>query len=272
MICNKNRLIANGIVKGQPKGRSGKLLEHAMILPTMGKELVIWLFFALTAMTMAMPLCLWIHRSSDEDFFRMIRSMSPSGTAPSYFSSSVFQPLAALPVVPMDLPVKFAPASADRSRAMAALSPSVDLLGQLTDSGSKAPLFHRSLSKYDDIITETARKYQVSPLLVKSIIQAESSFNPLAVSDRGAVGLMQVMPSTARAMGINELTDPQNNITAGVRYLKNLLVLFDDDERLAIAAYNCGPEAMKRWGNAPPYPETQNFIRRVMNYYNFYMS
>lgn len=272
MICNKNRLIANGIVKDQSPKRSRKLLEHALILPILGKELVVWIFFALTAMTMAMPLCLWIHRSSDEDFFRMIRSMSLSGTAPSYFSSTAFQPLAALPVVSMDLPIKFAPASPDRSRAMAALSPSVSLLGQLTDTAPKTPVFHRSLSKYDDIITETARKYQVSPLLVKSIIQAESSFNPLAVSDRGAVGLMQVMPSTARAMGISELTDPKNNITAGVRYLKNLLILFDDDESLAIAAYNCGPEAMRRWGNTPPYPETQNFLRRVMSYYNFYMS
>ena len=107
--------------------------------------------------------------------------------------------------------------------------------------------------------------------MVKALKQAESNSVPLAVSDRVAVGLMQVMPSTARAIGIKNPMIPEKNIIAGVRYLKNLLVEFDDDERLAVAAYNCGPEAMKRHGNSPPYRETRNFVKKVMSYYNYYL-
>ena len=235
------------------------------------RELSVWLLFSLTAMTLAMPLCLWMNRSSDEDFIRLIKTIRSSKSL-KFVAVTDFHPIAALPTLPMDLPVKFTSASNDEARAMTALSPSINLLGKMVESTSPPPLFHKSMKKYERLITETARKYDVSPLLVKAIIQAESNFNPQAVSNRGAVGLMQVMPSTARAMGISEPMDPEKNITAGVRYLKNLLVLFDDDERLAIAAYNCGPEAMKRWSNSPPYAETKNFVRRVMSYYNFYLS
>jgi soluble lytic murein transglycosylase-like protein len=122
------------------------------------------------------------------------------------------------------------------------------------------------------MIENTARLHQVSPVLVKAVIQAESNFNPNAVSQNGAVGLMQLMPNTARSMGITDLTDPQDNITAGVKYLRQLLTQFNDDERLAIAAYNCGPEVMKRFGGRlPPFKETRAFVDKVMLYYNFHL-
>lgn len=272
MIWSKNRSATATGPAERPKSPPVRpaLKSRGIHFPI--KEVAIWLFFTLTAMALSMPISVWLHQADEEDIMKLINALKPSKSSLKLSASPTFQPLAALPAVPMNLPVRFAPASADLSRTMASLSPSVDLLGKLNDPASIPPRFHHSLSKYDHIITETAGQYQVSPLLVKAIIQAESSFNPLAVSDRGAVGLMQVMPSTARAMGIEELTDPKNNITAGVRYLKKLLILFDDDERLAIAAYNCGPEAMKRWDNSPPYPETRNFIRRVMSYYNYYLS
>jgi soluble lytic murein transglycosylase-like protein len=163
------------------------------------------------------------------------------------------------------LPMKASPIKSE----VAALHPEPDLIKRLSDKRRSKPLGNDLAADYEVMIEFTARQHQVSPLLVKAVIQAESNFDPRAVSHRGAVGLIQVMPATARAMGVQNLTDPQKNITAGVKYLKVLLKLFNDDEKLAIAAYNCGPEVMKRFKNqVPPFRETRAFVDRVMSYYN----
>jgi len=129
--------------------------------------------------------------------------------------------------------------------------------------------FSSAAAAYEDIIETAASEHQVSPLLIKAVIQAESRFNPLAVSHKGAVGLMQILPSTARDLGVYDLRDPKLNVEVGVKYLKTLLVAFDDDEHLALAAYNCGAEAMKRFNNEiPPFPETRNYVNRVMAHYS----
>lgn len=117
-------------------------------------------------------------------------------------------------------------------------------------------------SSINDIVEATARKHQVDPLLVHSVIQVESGYNKYAVSSAGAQGLMQLIPSTARRLGVKNVFDPRENIEAGVKYLKWLQTIFHDD-RLALAAYNAGENAVTRYGTIPPYSETQNYVYQV---------
>jgi hypothetical protein len=112
------------------------------------------------------------------------------------------------------------------------------------------------------VIEDTARAYQVDPLLVHSVIGVESNYNPQAVSPKGAQGIMQLIPATARRFGVVDSFDVRENITAGVKYLKYLQDLFKDD-RLALAAYNAGEGAVQRYGNVPPYPETEAYVYKV---------
>jgi len=109
---------------------------------------------------------------------------------------------------------------------------------------------------------KTAADFEVNPLLVDSVIQVESNYNPFAVSAKGAQGLMQLMPATARRFGVTDTFDPKQNIEAGVRYLKLLQDTFRDD-RLAIAAYNAGEGAVEKYGDVPPYPETKKYVAKV---------
>ena len=112
------------------------------------------------------------------------------------------------------------------------------------------------------LVEQVARTHSVDPLLVDSVIQVESNYNPHAVSSKGAQGLMQLMPSTARMLGVTNPFDPQQNIEAGVRYLKQLKDQFGDD-RLALAAYNAGPAAVDKYKWVPPYAETQNYVAEI---------
>ncbi len=119
---------------------------------------------------------------------------------------------------------------------------------------------------YDGIIRKTARRYSVDQSLVKAIIHAESAFNPYATSNKGARGLMQLLPSTAAQYGIRDLYDPEKNISAGVKHLKYLLKKYRHNSRLAIAAYNAGETAVKRYRGIPPYKETRTYVKKVMRY------
>ncbi len=115
-----------------------------------------------------------------------------------------------------------------------------------------------------EFVEATAKKYDVDPLLVHSVIQVESAYNSRAVSPKGAQGLMQLMPATARRFGVSNSFDPRENIEGGVRYLKYLTSLFPDDLRLAIAAYNAGEAAVWKYNNRiPPYPETEQYVYLV---------
>lgn len=111
-------------------------------------------------------------------------------------------------------------------------------------------------------VEEAAQKYDVNPALIDSVIQVESNYNPLAISPKGAEGLMQLMPATARRFGVQNTFDPRDNIHGGVKYLKFLQETFKDD-RLAIAAYNAGEGAVAKYNNVPPYPETLNYVEQV---------
>jgi len=112
------------------------------------------------------------------------------------------------------------------------------------------------------MVEQSARNHNVDPLLVDAVIKVESNYNPHAVSRVGAQGLMQLMPGTARDLGVSNSFDPGQNIEAGVRYLKQLQDLYKDD-RLALAAYNAGPGAVDKYKQIPPYPETRNYVYQV---------
>lgn len=119
-------------------------------------------------------------------------------------------------------------------------------------------------SRYDTIIRDTALRHEVEPALVKAIVQAESAFDPGAISGSGARGLMQVLPETASRFAVTNLTDPRQNLRAGVLYLKHLLELFEGDVAMAVAAYNAGPNTVRRYRGVPPYRETRSYLVKVM--------
>ena len=126
---------------------------------------------------------------------------------------------------------------------------------------------HDRRSKYDPIIEKYADRYRVDPVLVRAVIQVESDFNPRCVSHKGARGLMQLIPGTARRYGVKDSHDPDQNIHGGIRYLADLLRMFNDDLPRALAAYNAGENAVIRYGGIPPYQETSEYVRRAMTVY-----
>lgn len=126
---------------------------------------------------------------------------------------------------------------------------------------------HDRRSKYDPIIEQYARQYRVDPVLVRAVIQVESSFDPMTVSHKGARGLMQLMPGTAKRYGVTDMHDPAQNIRGGIRYLRDLMEMFRDDVVRVLAAYNAGENAVLRYGGIPPYNETQTYVKRAMTVY-----
>lgn len=117
---------------------------------------------------------------------------------------------------------------------------------------------------YNDIIVESSRLHDVRPSLVRAVVQVESGFNPRAYSPKGAMGLMQLMPATAREFGVRNPFNPEENIRGGVAYLRQLLDRYDNNEQLALAAYNAGPGAVDKHGQSiPPYRETRDYVTKV---------
>jgi hypothetical protein len=122
----------------------------------------------------------------------------------------------------------------------------------------------------ESIINSYCKDYGVQPAMVKAIIKAESDFDPYAVSHAGARGLMQLMPSTALEMQVDDIFDPIQNVGGGVQYFARMLETFNNDMSLALAAYNAGPSTVLRYGGIPPYEETREYVPRVMKYYEEY--
>lgn len=121
--------------------------------------------------------------------------------------------------------------------------------------------------EYEGIINLIAHQYHLYPELLHAVVRTESAYNPQAVSPAGAIGLMQLMPQTAKRYQVKNIWDPVENIRGGARYLRDLLKLFNNDLRLALAAYNAGENAVKKYGNRiPPYPETQRYVRKVLQF------
>jgi len=123
---------------------------------------------------------------------------------------------------------------------------------------------------YHGIIIQVAGRYEVDPHLVRAIIFAESGFNPKAKSKKGARGLMQLMPSTAKALGVQNIYDPHENIDGGVRYFRSLLDRFDGDVQLALAAYNAGSRHVRNYEGIPPFKATRHYIKKVLKFHEKY--
>lgn len=138
--------------------------------------------------------------------------------------------------------------------------------------GTVSSLSSVSPSAYDSMITNAARRYQLAPELIKAVMKAESGFNPSALSSAGAQGLMQLMPETAQALGVNNVWDPQENINGGAKYLRQMLDRYDGSLPLALAAYNAGPGNVDAYEGIPPFTETQNYVKRVIQYYSDYVA
>ncbi len=144
----------------------------------------------------------------------------------------------------------------------------------------RAVLQHPNVPTVEPLIRQAATKHGIDPALVKAVIAAESGFNPQAVSPKGAIGLMQVIPDTGARYGVTgdarrtaaqKLADPKTNITTGVRYLSDLLRMFSGNLELVLAAYNAGEGAVQKHGNdIPPYAETQNYVKTVLQFYRYY--
>lgn len=122
----------------------------------------------------------------------------------------------------------------------------------------------------EQLVDQNAATWQVDPALIKAVIANESAFDASATSRAGAMGLMQLMPGTASELGVSNAYDPAQNVSGGTRYLKGLLQRFNGDLRLAVAAYNAGPEAVEKYGGVPPYAETQNYVTAVLGSYARY--
>ena len=125
-------------------------------------------------------------------------------------------------------------------------------------------------SEFDGLIQKVSDSVMLDPALIKSVMHAESAFDPNALSRKGARGLMQLMPGTAQRYGVTQILDPHQNVLAGGRYLRDLLRQFNGDMRLALAGYNAGENAVLKYGGVPPYTETQHYVRKVMDLYKEY--
>ena len=139
----------------------------------------------------------------------------------------------------------------------------------LRERGKPAPSWYYT-EKYDGLITDASERYDVSFPLLKAIIKAESDFDAQAVSKKGAMGLMQIMPQNFKLLGLKDPFDPTQNINAGTRYFKQLYDRFNGKLALSLAAYNAGPTAVDRYKTIPPYEETEEYVRRVLRYYYKY--
>jgi soluble lytic murein transglycosylase-like protein len=122
--------------------------------------------------------------------------------------------------------------------------------------------------RYGKFIMDAAERYRLDPELIRAIIKVESSFNPYAVSEKGAMGLMQLMPETAKEMQVGTPFEAKENIMGGSRYLRKMLNLFDGDLRLGLAAYNAGPNKVMENGAIPKIPETEQYVKKVMQEYD----
>jgi soluble lytic murein transglycosylase-like protein len=168
---------------------------------------------------------------------------------------------------------RYKPVPTNGALMRAARSAASEVNTYLGDKRSAQPYGHQRLNvaftsaDIDAAIDQAAERHNVDPNLVRSVVKVESNFNPNAVSRKGAMGLMQLMPATARSLNVSNPFDPQQNVDAGVRHLKKLLESYGGDVSLTLAAYNAGAGAVARSAGIPRFAETQNYVRRITDLY-----
>ena len=163
----------------------------------------------------------------------------------------------------MPLSVAAVQAAIDRARRLGVVAPWPRAAA--AGAGSILPRATAGASNFADLIRDASAREGVDPALVGAVVSAESGFNPRAVSGTGAKGLMQLMDSTARSLGVKDSFDPAQNIAGGVKYLRQMLDKYGGDVKRAVAAYNAGPGAVDGSGGVPPYAETQTYVQRVLS-------
>ena len=136
-----------------------------------------------------------------------------------------------------------------------------------TETETVTPKSTGAKTGYDDIISQAAALYKLPEKLIKSVIKQESNFNPSATSYAGASGLMQLMPATAKSLGVTDATDPEQNVMAGSKYLSQMMSRYGGDVKMALAAYNAGPGNVDKYKGIPPFSETQNYVQKVFSSY-----
>lgn len=147
----------------------------------------------------------------------------------------------------------------DHSALPLITKPGADMITSADDSSVK--------TGFDEYITRASETYHVPKKLIQAVIKQESNFNPNAISSAGAIGLMQLMPETARSLGVSNPMDPEENIFGGTKYLRQLLDRFDNHIELALAAYNAGPGNVEKYGGIPPFQETEKYVRNITQHF-----
>ena len=185
-------------------------------------------------------------------------SQQQNSAAQNYIASFMLKNSANL----TNLPGTFNPLSASND------TPAIEQY--MTDFTRKtdAANFFAGAETYQAEIAAAAQKYNLPEKLITSVMKQESNFNPSATSAAGASGLMQLMPATANYLGVSDRFDPAQNIMGGAKYLRQMLDQFDNNVETALAAYNAGPGNVKKYGGIPPFKETQNYVKKIMNYMN----
>lgn len=194
----------------------------------------------------------------DEEYAKLMSQSGELGLAHNLYQELAKNLPAQVPTAPKnssDLPLK---------PVQAGVTPAIPVTP--SPRSSAAASSEKTSTPWDHIIETVSQKYGIDSRLIKAVMKAESSFNPNTRSQAGACGLMQLMPDTARALGVKNIWDPVENIAGGVRYLRQMLDQFDHNLALALAAYNAGPGNVKKYGGIPPFNETQNYVRRVLSY------
>jgi len=202
----------------------------------------------------------------DDRYVLFMKGAAVAGKASDRDDTTIAQPAGELPDADAYL-------NASRRDAL-------DNAGGMRQRLVRAVLQHPNVPTVEPLIRQAASKQGIDPALVKAVIAAESGFNPQAVSPKGAIGLMQVIPDTGARYGVTgdarrtaaqKLADPKTNITTGVHYLSDLLRMFSGNLELVLAAYNAGEGAVQKHGNdIPPYAETQNYVKTVLQFYRYY--
>lgn len=181
-------------------------------------------------------------------------------------------PVLAMPQPPVSLEPAPEPQSAQPDVEIALALPEVEVISVGAEPiAGKVSVPDRGVLRepipFHGIIVQVAGRYEVDPSLIRAIIFAESGYNPRAKSKKGARGLMQLMPSTAKSLGVEDIYDPEENIDGGVRYFRSLLDRFDGDVQLALAAYNAGSRHVRNYEGIPPFKATQRYIKKVLKFH-----